>query len=251
MRVVVGRPQKVGVVRRDYRQAEVAGEAEHELVEPSLSLGVVPLHLEEVPVLEHLGVPAGSARGPLVVVVQKMGRHLPRHAGRGDHQSLVVQGQELAIYPRLGIKPLGVRERRQLDQVSVPDGVTREDHEVVVGLGERSIRVAGDAVSAPLPAVPGRDICLHADDRLEAGFLRLLLELPRRVQITMVGNGDGRLLELLGARDQVIDAVGAIEEGVLGVTMQVNEGHQVGDNLCLSGVYEGDRRLRMSLPGNL
>jgi hypothetical protein len=44
----------------------------------------------------------------------------------------------------------------------------------------------------------------------------------------MVSNGDCRLLQLLGTRDEVIDAVGAVEEGVFGVTVEMNEGHRVG-----------------------
>ena len=41
----------------------------------------------------------------------------------------------------------------------------------------------------------------------------------------MIGDRQRGLLELLGAADQVIYAVGAVEEGVLGVAVQVNEAH--------------------------
>ena len=67
----------------------------------------------------------------------------------------------------------------------------------------------------------------------------------------MVGDREGGLLELLGARDQVVDPVRAVEQRVLGVAVQVDEGHRAGDNLCLTGVYEGNRLTQVSLPGNL
>ena len=42
---------------------------------------------------------------------------------------------------------------------------------------------------------PGRDVRFHADDRLEPRLLRLFLELPGRVQVAVVGDREGRLLE--------------------------------------------------------
>ncbi len=41
----------------------------------------------------------------------------------------------------------------------------------------------------------------------------------------MVGDREGRLFELDGPGYQVVDPVGAIEQGVLGVAVQVYEGH--------------------------
>src|SRR5436853_437538 len=89
---------------------------------------------------------------------------------------------------------------------------------MIVGL--RSPRVP-----APLASVAWRDIGFHPDDRLDACLLGLLLEFPRRVQIAMVGNGQGGLFELLGSADQVVYAVRAIEEREFRVTVQMNEGH--------------------------
>ena len=83
---------------------------------------------------------------------------------------------------------------------------------------------AGRGASALAP-VAGRDVRLHADDRLELRLSRLLLELPGGVQVAVIGDRQGGLLELLGAPDQVIDPVGAVEERVFRVAMQMNEGH--------------------------
>ena len=41
----------------------------------------------------------------------------------------------------------------------------------------------------------------------------------------MVGDRERGLLELERPRDQVVDPVGAVEEGVLGVAVEMDEGH--------------------------
>ena len=43
----------------------------------------------------------------------------------------------------------------------------------------------------------------------------------------MVSYGQCRLLEFEGAGDEILDAIGAIEQGILGVTVEMNEGHSV------------------------
>jgi hypothetical protein len=45
------------------------------------------------------------------------------------------------------------------------------------------------------------------------------------VQVTVIGNGQSRLLELLGSPDQVVDPVRAVEERVLGMAVEMDEGH--------------------------
>jgi hypothetical protein len=72
--------------------------------------------------------------------------------------------------------------------------------------------VAADAIARA--SIPRRDIGFHADYGLNARFLGFFLELPRAVEVTVVGNGEGWLLELERPCDQVIDPVGAVEEGV-------------------------------------
>ena len=71
----------------------------------------------------------------------------------------------------------------------------------------------------------GRDIPLHADDGLEAGFSGLFLKLPRGVQISVVRNGERGLFEFLRAFNQVVDAVRPVEERVFRMTVQVYERH--------------------------
>jgi hypothetical protein len=70
-----------------------------------------------------------------------------------------------------------------------------------------SAKVADALLQAP---VAGRYIGLHADDRPDPSFLGFFLELPRPVQVTVIRDGEGGLLELQSPRDQVIYAVGTV-----------------------------------------
>jgi hypothetical protein len=58
----------------------------------------------------------------------------------------------------------------------------------------------------------------------------MLLKLPGSVQITVVGNRQGGLLELFSPPDQIVDPVRAVEEGVFGMAMKVYEGHREEDS---------------------
>ena len=85
--------------------------------------------------------------------------------------------------------------------------------------------VSADAVAGP--SIAWRDIGFHADYRLEARLLRFFLELPSPVKVTVIGYGEGRLLEFLRLRDEIIDAVCAVEKGVFGMAVEVDEGHMI------------------------
>jgi hypothetical protein len=50
------------------------------------------------------------------------------------------------------------------------------------------------------------------------------------VKIPVVGDGERRLLQLGGALNQVVDPIGAVEQRVLGVAVQVYEGHRREDS---------------------
>jgi hypothetical protein len=45
------------------------------------------------------------------------------------------------------------------------------------------------------------------------------------MHVAVIGDGKGGLLELERPLDQVIDPICAVEEGVFGVTVKMNEGH--------------------------
>ena len=89
--------------------------------------------------------------------------------------------------------------------------------------------VVGLPVALPLlvPAISWSDVRFHADDRLDSRFSGLFLELPRAVQVTVIRDGEGGLLELQRPRDQVVNAICAVEKGVFRVAVEMNEGHSI------------------------
>ena len=85
--------------------------------------------------------------------------------------------------------------------------------------------VASDAIAGA--SIARSDIGFHTDDRLQARLLRLFLELPSPVKVTVIGYGEGWLFEFQRLGDQVIDPVCTVEKGVFGMAVEVDEGHMI------------------------
>jgi hypothetical protein len=72
-------------------------------------------------------------------------------------------------------------------------------------------------------AVPGRHVHFAAQDGREAALARLVVEGHCREHVAVFGDRQCRHLEPGGLIEQLVDAAGPIEQGELGVTMEVNE----------------------------
>ena len=70
----------------------------------------------------------------------------------------------------------------------------------------------------------GRDVGLHADDRLDAGLGRRLVELEGAERVAVVGDGDRRHPLLARLFDERLDARRPVEHRIFTVHMKVNEG---------------------------
>ena len=68
------------------------------------------------------------------------------------------------------------------------------------------------------------EVDLAADDRLDAVLGARLVQLHRAVHHAVVGETEGGLLELRGALGERVDLAGAVEQGVLGVHVQMGAG---------------------------
>src|SRR6185312_16313739 len=64
---------------------------------------------------------------------------------------------------------------------------------------------------------------LRADQRLDAGAARGLVELDGAEQVAQVGDGQRGLAIVGGGLDNFIDAVGAVDDGEFGMQAKVNE----------------------------
>ncbi len=80
-----------------------------------------------------------------------------------------------------------------------------------------------------LPRVAGvtGDVCLDADDGLDAASVRFLVELDSAVEDAVVREGDRLLAQFAGAGHEQRDAGESVQEGVFGVKVEVSE-HQIG-----------------------
>ena len=217
----------VRVVGRDRRDAEVLAQAQQAVAHPGLDVEPVVHQLEEVVVLaeDRLEV-TGRLAGLLVVADAQPGLHLTgRAAGRGD-QAVGVLGQQLAVDPGLVEEPLHRGARGEPEQVVHALGVLGPHRHVRVGA--RTGDVVVTAVVPPHPLLVeargvGRGVGLDADDRLDPGRLRLGPEVVGAEHVAVVGHRDRVHAQLGGALEHVSEAGGAVEHGVLGVHVEVDE----------------------------
>ncbi len=207
----------VRVVGPGDRGADGAGDRERLARHLHLLGQAVGLDLHEVVVLaEDLLVPAGRLLRARHVTGTDQARHLGVEAARQHREPIGVLGEQLLVDPGLVVEALEVRLGDELDQVLVTVEVADQDREVV-----------GSFVAAVLGAALGpssrRHVELAADDRLDAGLLGGQVEVDRAEEIAVIGQGDGREVQVLGLLHQLLELGGPVEQAVLGVHVQVDE----------------------------
>ena len=186
----VRRLEVVRVVGAGDRHPERPGDAEGPVGHPDLVVEPVRLDLHEVVVApEDVGVPAGDLERLALLPGQEEPRDLGVEAPGQDQEAVRVLGQELLVDPRLVVEPLEVALRDELDQVPVARLVPDQGGDVV-----RALVLPVDR-GALEPAARG-DVELAAEDGLDAGGPRVLVEVDRAEQVAVVGERDGREAEL-------------------------------------------------------
>src|SRR5581483_1421956 len=205
----------VDVTGRDERQAGRLGELGELGVHPLLDVEMSVLDLDVGRVApEDLHEPVevgGGVRRP--VLLESLADAAREAAGECD-KALRVVLEQLPVDARLVVIALQVAERRELDQVRVALVRLGEDGQVSVAL----------LLDAPVFG----DIDLAADHRLHALLARLAVELDRAGERAVVGQRDRGHLELCGALGEPRDAAGAVEDRVLAVDVEVDEGDSRG-----------------------
>jgi len=177
-------------------------------------LQVVALGAEDVPVL------ARHAHGARQVAVEQGLGELALEAAREHDEALGVFGEQLPVDARVVVEALEEGLRGEGHQVLVALEVPGQDGDVaVVPLG-----------AALLPARALGHVHLAADDGLEARLAAAQVELDGPVHVAVVGDGHalGALpgeLQKQGGGGVLLagDARHAVEEGVFGVVVQVDE----------------------------
>ncbi len=211
------------VVRRDDLHVVLLRQLEDDLVVDHLvvihfprqarDLRLVEHHLQVVVVAEHLLVPLDDLVDLFHVAGEDGARHLARHAGGAADQALVVLLQHLMADTGPVVHALDVGRGHDLDEVLVTLVVLRQQDQVVIPLLLH-------------PVVPHRHVRLASDDRLHRGMLlRELEELLHPVHVPVVRDREPGHPELLGAVEQVVDGRLAVQDGILGMYVQMDEGH--------------------------
>ena len=218
----------VQVVGGHHRQVEVLGQPEQVGPDPGLDLEAVLHQLEEVVAGPEDVAELGRGGPRLVVLAEPQeGLHLARGAAGGGDQPLRVRLQQLAVHAGLVEEALEAGPAVEAEQVVHPGRVLGQQRHVGEGAA------AGHVVAAALaPLDPGpvaavgarRDVGLDADDRLDAGLGGLLPEVVGAEDVPVVGHRQRGHAHPGRLREQVVQPGRAVEHGVLGVRVQVDEG---------------------------
>ncbi len=210
MRARVLVAEVVDVAGRHRRQPALLGERDELGIDPLLDVEVRVLELDVDPVAaEDLLEPVELRLGVAVAVLLERLADAAGEAARERDQPAAVPLEQLPVDARLVVVALEVAERGQLDQVRV----------ALVRLGEeREVRLS---LLLDVPVVG--DVDLAAEERLDALLAGRLEEVDRAGERAVVGEPDGRHLELGRAPGEVRDPAGPVEDRELGVDVEVDE----------------------------
>ena len=231
LRVGVVFAEIVAVVGGDQRQAEIFFQLEQAGMDAVLQLQALVLNLEiEIIFAENVGVGSGGGAGGVVVVLhQALGDFALQAAGEADQASGML-GKKLLADARLVVEAVQRSLRGDLDQIAVALFVFGEHQQMVVGV----------AFGRGAVIVLFADVKFAADDRLDAVLVRRVDEMHRAKNIAVVGHGHGGHAQFLYALAELFDVASAVEHGIVGMQVQVDE---LGHGLVL--VYRNGRGGRL------
>ena len=133
------------------------------------------------------------------------------------------------------MKSIEMRDGDHLHKVAVAGFVLRQQGEMIGGVA---------LVRGPVLHLTRGHVSLASDDRFQPSFRRFLVKFDRAMEIAVVGNRDRRHPKFLRLFHQLLHPHRAIEEGVFGVEMEVNEGigrhpHRHKHGTSDAQIYEG------------
>ena len=201
----------VHVTRRDEREPGLFRERDERGIDFLLlgEPGVLQLDVGRV-APEDLHEPVEILARVLRPVLDERARDASRQASGQRDDALRVTLEQLPVDARLVVVALEIAERGELDEVRVALVRLREQREVRVALR--------------LGAAVVRDVDLAPDDRLHARLARLAVELDRSCERAVIGERDRRHLEPCCLVHERRDPARAVEDRVLRVDVEMDEG---------------------------
>src|SRR5579863_6128205 len=206
--------QIMRVVGGDQRDAGFDGEA-IDLGDETLVL-VEPMVLnfeKEVFLAEDVAVGVSEPAGVVVFFGENGFVEVAAQAGREADEAFGMCGEEILVDARLVVEAFQERRGNHLDQVFVAFLVLAEQDEMVVTV----------AVDARLESLLG-NVHLATDDRMNPLRLRGVVEADRAEEVAMIGHGDSGHFLLCDDFHELIDFARAVEQRIIGVVVEVNEG---------------------------
>ena len=152
----------------------------------------------------------------IVLVGQQRAGNFSAQTSRKPDETCGMLLENLLVNAGLVVKALQMRGGDQLDEIFIAGGGFRKKDEVVV-----IFSLGAGAFIKPV----FRDVHFASDDGLDAGFLRFLVKLNRAVQHAVVGERNGVHPKLFGAGDQIINFRKAVQEGIVAMSVEVDETH--------------------------
>ena len=163
---------------------------------------------EDVQVFAHKPV------GLVHIAGRDRSRDVGRHAAGGADEALAVGSQEVEIDARPVVIAVKLRAASDLQQVQIAGLVLGQQKEM--GALAVELRVA-------VGHAPGGHVGLDADDRLDGVVLTSLVEGHDAIHDAVIGQGQGRLVELPGPLSQLVDAAQAVEQRIFGMNVEMDE----------------------------
>ena len=178
---------------------------------------VVLLQFEEEAVgAEDIVIPVDAADGLFGFFLEDGLRDLGGHATRGGDQPVRVRGQEVMVNARMVVHALQLRGGGDLEQVAVARLVFRKQEQVRGFLVELRVAVFHAA---------RRHVGFQPDDGFDPVGFGGVEEFDHPKHRAVVGDGDRGHAHLFDALRQLLDVREAVEQGVVGVDVEVGEGH--------------------------
>ena len=130
--------------------------------------------------------------------------------------SLLMGGENLLVDPRNIVIAFQEGDGGHANEVAKSGAILGEQGEVKAGVAA--------AAGFPVGAFAGGHISFVTEDRIDARGPAFLIKLNSPVEVAVIRESQGVHPQLFGARNQLGNSAGAVEQAVMTVAVQMNEG---------------------------